>query len=79
MASAWGKSFGSAFGSAFGAINVVSLPPVAGVVDGMGFKSARDWAQDTSNLAFIHQEDQIATELLVTLVTQGFFHGAFHR
>lgn len=79
MASAWGKSWGSAFGAAFGAIEVVSLPPVAGVVEGMGFKTPSDWSQDASKLAFIHQEDQIATELLVTLVTQGFFHGAFHR
>lgn len=61
------------------AFEFVPLPPVAGVVEGMGFKSARDWAHDTADLAFIHQEDQMATELLVTLVTQGFFHGAFHR
>ena len=76
--SAWGKSWGAAFGSAFGPIEVVSLPPVAGVVEGSGFKSARDWAQDASNLAFIHSEDQTATELIVTLVTQGFFHEAFN-
>lgn len=74
MASAWGQSWGSAFGSAFG-----TLPPVSGVVDGMGFKSAKDWALDASSLAIVHQEDQIAAELLVTLVTQGFFNGAFHR
>ena len=79
MAGAWGTSWGKSFGAAFGAIEVVSLPPGAGVVEGMGFKTARDWAQDASSLAFIHQEDQMATELLVTLVTQGFFHGAFHR
>lgn len=74
MADAWGGSWSSAFGSAFG-----SLSPVAGVVEGMGFKSTRDWVQDASDLSVIHQEDQIAAELLVTLVTQGFFHGAFHR
>lgn len=61
----------------FGGLEIVTLPPVAGVVGGGGVKSARDWAQDAGNLAFIHQEDQVATELLVTLVTQGFFHGNF--
>ena len=79
MASAWGKSWGNAWGNSWGSIEVVALPPVAGVVEGMGFKSTRDWSQDAADLAFIHQEDQMATELLVTLVTQGFFHGAFHR
>ncbi len=79
MASAWGTSFGGAFGSAFGAIEIVSLPPVSGVVEGMGFKSARDWVQDISELEVIYQEDQVAAELLVTLVTQGFFHGTFNR
>jgi len=32
---------------------------------------------DGQVLVFIHQDDQIAAELLVTLVTQGFFHGNF--
>lgn len=77
MASAWGNSWGNAWGNSWGSIEVVALPPVAGVVEGGGF-GAKAWSEDVGNLALIHQEDQVATELLVTLVTQGFFHGTFH-
>jgi hypothetical protein len=84
MANAWGKSWGMAFGAAFGAIAITPLPPVAGVVveqPGMGFTKAAElaaWANSAADMAAIHQEDQLATELLVALVTKGFFHGAFH-
>jgi hypothetical protein len=84
MANAWGKTWGVAFGAAFGAIAVTALPPVAGVVaeqPGMGFTKGADlaaWANSAADMAFIHAEDQIATELLVSLITKGFFHGALH-
>lgn len=70
-----GVGFGPLAMVSQGVLYVPSLPPVSGVVEGSGFKSARDWSQDVSDLALIHSEDQTATELLVTLVTQGFFHG----
>jgi hypothetical protein len=57
------------------------LPSVAGVVEGMGFTKAAQiaaWADETANLASIHFEDQLASELLIALVTKGFFNGAFH-
>lgn len=67
MWQAWGSSWGKSWGSAFGVIP-----------KGSGFrKSVAALADDISDLTFIHQEDQAATELLVTLVTQGFFHGNF--
>jgi hypothetical protein len=59
-------------------IEVPSLPSVSGVVRGGGFRKQRDlydWSQQTYNLTRLHQQDQEVTELLVGLVTQGFFDG----
>jgi len=61
------------------------LPPVAGVdrlsVSGSGKSSKAtrtrrlpDWLDNQGKLAKLHQDDQVVTELLVSLVTKGFFH-----
>lgn len=62
----------------FGPIAVPELPSVSGVVRGGGFRKQRDlhdWSRQTYNLTRLHQQDQEVTELLVGLVTQGFFDG----
>lgn len=60
-----------------GLIEVPELPDVSGVAGG-GFrrrKDTRDWAERTYTLAKLHKQDQEVTELLVALVTKGFFNG----
>jgi hypothetical protein len=62
----------------FGPIEVTPLPPVSGVVRGGGFRRQRDlydWSSKTYNLTRLHQQDQEVAELLVALVTKGFFDG----
>lgn len=54
---------------------VVPLPPVAGVNRGRRLSLTRPWVEETAQLTQLHQEDQLVTELLVTLVTKGFFNG----
>jgi hypothetical protein len=51
------------------------LPPVAGTTGGGYWVKKRDpsWVEQTYNLAVLHQQDQEVTELLVSLVTKGFF------
>lgn len=46
---------------------------------GQPVKSERYAEKDVSDFENLHQEDQVATELLVTLVLKGFFHGTIHR
>ena len=46
---------------------------VGAVKKGVSF--TRPWVEETVKLTQLHQEDQLVTELLVTLVTEGFFHG----
>jgi hypothetical protein len=64
----------------FGPIEVTQLPSVAGVASvsgsGKASKARRlpDWLDNQGKLAKLHQDDQVVTELLVSLVTKGFFH-----
>lgn len=79
MASAWGKSWGAAFGAAFGVVSFPSqpLPPVSGVYGG-SFRapdSVVTWAQEQNALTKLHQDDQLVSELLVSIVLKGFFDG----
>jgi hypothetical protein len=58
-------------------IEVPSLPSVSGVYGGgkKGTPFSRQWVEDIADVSHLHAEDQIVTELLVALVTKGFFHG----
>jgi hypothetical protein len=59
-------------------ILVPELPPVSGGVGGYynGRRPLiRDWTEKIHDVAHLHRDDQIAAELLVALVTQGFFDG----
>lgn len=61
----------------FGTVEVTPLPSVSGVLVG-GFRKQRDlydWSTKTYNLTRLHQQDQEVVELLVSLVTKGFFDG----
>ena len=54
------------------------LPPVSGVYGGgKGTPFSRQWVEEIADVSHLHAEDQVVTELLVTLVTKGFFHGTF--
>lgn len=71
-----GIGFSPAAVASLGFIAPTPLPPVAGVSGGgyWSFREDRKWGDDFYNLSLLHKQDQEVTELLVSLVTQGFFH-----
>lgn len=76
-----GIGFGPKQTAAQGLLELVSLADVGGVNKHVKFrpfkspKDVTDWVEDTYNLTHLHRDDQLAAELLVSLVTQGFFNG----
>lgn len=73
MASAWGKSWGYSWGNSWGRVAVAASPIGGGKKHKPRFFDV--WAHEQEALAKLHQDDQLATELLVSIVLKGFFDG----
>ena len=71
MASAWGNSWGAAWGNSWG-----SVTP-AGAQRRPRSIRFRKFEDETPvvDLKLLHEEDVLATDFIVALVTKGFFDG----
>lgn len=74
MASAWGSSWGVSWGNSWGSI---TPPPVTGVERRPKRHIKLRQFDEEVDIDLLQQDDRLAVDLIVALVTKGFFDGKF--